>query len=242
MPHHASTIPLVFSTTTGLVSPQFHVVFDDKFTTVKCLHNNQLPSNWPFLFNNSATFYVDSDFTKTTFYNPNDFTDLSTPIPPAQRENTVDIVSPPTSSLELKQSSSIQREDLPIPSIYSTTTDSPTITHSLRPHTGWNPSHRYNTRFKQQHIANLAPIDTATQFTEDILTSYLASQETYPFDNNNALHALQHLVLTASNDKDTLHFWEMQQAADHSLFEQDMCREMTDLVHTFVWSLMRRYW
>lgn len=100
LPHHASTIPLVFSTTTGLVSPQFHVAFDDKFTTVKCLHNNQLPSNWPVLFNNTATFYVDSDFTTKNSIIQNHFTDLSTPIPTAQRENTVDIASPPTSSLE----------------------------------------------------------------------------------------------------------------------------------------------
>jgi len=30
-PNHASSVPLVLSTTTGLVSPQFQVVFDDKW-------------------------------------------------------------------------------------------------------------------------------------------------------------------------------------------------------------------
>ena len=34
-PHHASSVPLVLSTQTGLVSPQFHCVFDDDFDTVK---------------------------------------------------------------------------------------------------------------------------------------------------------------------------------------------------------------
>ena len=34
-PHHASSIPLVLSTQTGLVSPQFHCVFDNDFDTVK---------------------------------------------------------------------------------------------------------------------------------------------------------------------------------------------------------------
>ena len=34
-PHHASSVPLVLSTQTGLVSPQFHGVFDDDFDTVK---------------------------------------------------------------------------------------------------------------------------------------------------------------------------------------------------------------
>ena len=34
-PHHASSVPLVLSTQTGLVSPQFHCVFDDDIDTVK---------------------------------------------------------------------------------------------------------------------------------------------------------------------------------------------------------------
>ena len=34
-PHHATSVPLILSTQTGLVSPQFHCVFDDQFKTVK---------------------------------------------------------------------------------------------------------------------------------------------------------------------------------------------------------------
>jgi hypothetical protein len=34
-PNHAASVPLVMSTQTGLVSPQFHVVYDDDFATVK---------------------------------------------------------------------------------------------------------------------------------------------------------------------------------------------------------------
>ena len=34
-PHHAASIPLVLSTQTGFVSPQFHCVFDDTFDTIK---------------------------------------------------------------------------------------------------------------------------------------------------------------------------------------------------------------
>ena len=33
--YHTSSVPLVLSTQTGLVSPQFHCVFDDVFDTVK---------------------------------------------------------------------------------------------------------------------------------------------------------------------------------------------------------------
>jgi len=40
----ASNIPLVLSTTTGLVSPQYHVVFDDTFSTISSHHTNKLPT------------------------------------------------------------------------------------------------------------------------------------------------------------------------------------------------------
>ena len=33
-PYHASTVPLVLNLDTGAITPQFHVVFDDWFTTV----------------------------------------------------------------------------------------------------------------------------------------------------------------------------------------------------------------
>ena len=35
LPHHASSVPLILSTQTGLVSPQFHCVLDDNFDIVK---------------------------------------------------------------------------------------------------------------------------------------------------------------------------------------------------------------
>jgi hypothetical protein len=37
----------------GLCSPQYHVVFDDQFTTLPYLYNNQTPPQWPDLFHHS---------------------------------------------------------------------------------------------------------------------------------------------------------------------------------------------
>jgi hypothetical protein len=46
-PQHARTVDLVLSLTTGLVSPQFHVKYDDTFLT---LFNNSIPkSMWQYL-------------------------------------------------------------------------------------------------------------------------------------------------------------------------------------------------
>ena len=45
-PDHASNVALVLSLTTGLVSPQYHVIFDDTFSTVEFIHSKKEPSNW----------------------------------------------------------------------------------------------------------------------------------------------------------------------------------------------------
>ena len=40
---HASDVPLILNTLTGHISPQYHVVFDDTFSTVESLHANADP-------------------------------------------------------------------------------------------------------------------------------------------------------------------------------------------------------
>jgi hypothetical protein len=39
-PEHSSLVPLVLNLTTGKISPQYHVIFDDKFQTVPSLHRD----------------------------------------------------------------------------------------------------------------------------------------------------------------------------------------------------------
>ena len=55
-PMHASTVPLVLNLVTGHVSPQFHVLFDDWFTTVSssdmALEDDFNSKQWTELFNN----------------------------------------------------------------------------------------------------------------------------------------------------------------------------------------------
>ena len=45
-PQHASNVALVLNLATGCVSPQYHVVFDDTFSTVEYITNNNEPTNW----------------------------------------------------------------------------------------------------------------------------------------------------------------------------------------------------
>lgn len=61
-PFHAGNVALVFNPTTGYVSPQYHVVFDDDFSTVPYMLKAQIPPNWEELYNNSKELATDEDY------------------------------------------------------------------------------------------------------------------------------------------------------------------------------------
>ena len=48
-PCHASSVALVLNLKTGLISPQYHIVYDDEFTTVKYLESLTPPPHWEHL-------------------------------------------------------------------------------------------------------------------------------------------------------------------------------------------------
>jgi len=60
-PNHASTVPLVLKPNTGLVSPQYHLVFDDAFSTTTCMSTDKIPTDWPELFKHFSINYLDED-------------------------------------------------------------------------------------------------------------------------------------------------------------------------------------
>jgi hypothetical protein len=44
--YHAGSITLILSLITGLISPQYHAVFDDNFSTIENLRTGTVPANW----------------------------------------------------------------------------------------------------------------------------------------------------------------------------------------------------
>jgi len=226
---HAWSIPLGYSTTSGLVSPKFHIIFNDKFSTMQCLHGNKLPSNWPELFNTSSLFYVDEDFNKTNFYQPSSFDETSLltsfqggqspPQPHSTRIQRQDLPSDPSpSSVQDESHSSIQQPN-----------NHPSSVSSSSIHVGWNHNHNYNTRFKRQYIANSTIPSSSSFFDDSTLQALLSSHNFHPVntDVNFPLH--QHSAFTAEH-KDTLHFGEIQYDPGQSHFEADMQRELSDLI------------
>ena len=65
-PAHASSVGLVLNPRTGHVSPQFHVIYDDDFTTVPYLRTGKVPEHWAELVKASEEFSV-SDNQKDTW-------------------------------------------------------------------------------------------------------------------------------------------------------------------------------
>ena len=66
-PKHAENVALVFNPVSGLVSLQYHVVFDDDFTTVTHLQKGTVSPNWNKLVKLSTEKSTDEfyDLTKT---------------------------------------------------------------------------------------------------------------------------------------------------------------------------------
>ena len=61
-PAHAGTVVLVLNPRTGHVLQQFHIDFDDLFTTVPFMNKSQLPPNWDELVKDSRELVTDERF------------------------------------------------------------------------------------------------------------------------------------------------------------------------------------
>ena len=67
-PCHAGNITLVLNPKTMHVSPQYHLVFDDTFSTVPFMRTGEFPTNWKELVNKSQEYAMDKDFREAASY------------------------------------------------------------------------------------------------------------------------------------------------------------------------------
>ena len=71
-PCHSGNVALVLNPKTLRVSPQFHLVFDDEFSTVPFMRNGEIPPHWTELVHCSAELATDEEFDLATSW-ANDF-------------------------------------------------------------------------------------------------------------------------------------------------------------------------
>ncbi len=66
-PSHASNVALILNPRTEHISPQFHVVFDDDFTTVEYLRKMTVPPHWAEYVCSSAEIQLYSEHQANTW-------------------------------------------------------------------------------------------------------------------------------------------------------------------------------
>jgi len=71
-PVHAGSVALVLNPKSGLVSPQYHVVFDDEFSTVPHMRAGSIPPNWEDLVQNSSELGSPGQFSSAPSFEPID--------------------------------------------------------------------------------------------------------------------------------------------------------------------------
>jgi hypothetical protein len=62
MPIHAGSVALVFNQRTGQVSPQYHVIFDDTFSTVPYMDAGTVAPHWDDLLRQSTKKATNKNF------------------------------------------------------------------------------------------------------------------------------------------------------------------------------------
>ena len=66
LPCHAGSVALVLNPKSLRVSPQFHLIFDDEFSTVPFMTAGTIPLHWEQLVAKSAEYASDEDFNLAT--------------------------------------------------------------------------------------------------------------------------------------------------------------------------------
>ena len=118
-PFHAGSVALVLNPKTGLISPQFHVVFDDNFSTVPHLRSGTVPKNWAQLVEHSSHKCVDGffDVTKTWFEGTLDESAMEQSNVPAVPNSTqVENILPLTDVIQARATAGSHPVDNPHPS------------------------------------------------------------------------------------------------------------------------------
>jgi hypothetical protein len=293
-PDHATSVPLVLNTTTGLISPQYHVVFDSSFSTTKCLQTNEIPINWPDVFKTSEVNLLDPDQYEHHKLDPSWSEPSQAPLSTKTRKTTkicfideLDRLQNTIASIEPNSMSSSNEREFqvsPIPPIssipnnegnFSTSSNSPIssllpneditqephspsiTTSNSRPHgillspkatqarDNWNPNHNYSTRFKKTMTANVAALES-TLDDNDVhlpiknLSALLAEQEAIYSDTDGTIDLPYQPFAFATADNDSLQYGQMRKDADRSKFEEDMQREVSDLLSSNSVKIVKR--
>ena len=266
-PEHASSVALVLDLKTGHVSPQYHVIFDDTFSTVEHLRQDTHPPNWIDLAKYHYQSFIDSPHIPNIFQ---EWTANATPPPDgnATLDLDLDLLAPPTDdeNLNVNLDEPLQAPvAAPAPETIVPPPPDPAPDPGTPPRRSQR-SRKPSEKLKGSYDTNLKKAfgflcdffvdtsDDATHFCYSTFKSAMNSTShlsTYKLQRHqeiinmnadgtmNMLHPL-HLSASTISDNDVYYFHEAMREPDRADFIRAMIAEINDHTTKEHWQLVER--
>ena len=256
-PHHAGNVALVLNLRTGHVSPQFHVVFDDEFSTVPYLTTGQEPPNWINLNNTSSelatpeNFHLAKDWCEQPTHTPTssssdqrESVSIQVPThsaPPHSNDLSMSLDPPPSEEVPDPTPDHQREQDSPAPSFMDV--DSIGLRRSTR---AKRPVSRLTYGFISLALLSLQSV------TPTISSCYRSTTVAYndfldwnfdgtPNSNNPIAQIFSAISTKPASDNETYTMKEMLQQPDREHFEAAMKKEVQAMFDNKIWEIVPRH-
>jgi Reverse transcriptase (RNA-dependent DNA polymerase) len=228
-PQHASSVGLILSLKTGLVSPQFHVHYDDTFETVRNLKEHELP---PSLWQSKAGFGTftpqSSEALKRHPAQSRDVVDTEVgEIPVSEFRNEApqpegETTAPPLGESILRESNTDPQPPPTLPPAVVTTRSGRISRQPI-----------YHEDYVAYSVLDY-PRFTEVEFGHVDPVSYSVNYDDLDIKDTHAI------AMSASNDPDTLYMHEAMKATDREQFIKAMVEEVEAHTKNGHWKIVKR--
>ena len=243
-PCHAGSVAMVLNPKTLHVSPQYHVVFDDEFTTVPFMRNGEIPPQWEDLVKKSSEHATNENFDLASAWTADHFdqdgNDLALDGTEDSTANGGEKENPSEDEVSKKKVQFADEEDarksLLMPTLPDL--DQMTLRRSPRNHPPSNPVYTKKT-FMAVLFSSLLGFSVAISNLPTIpqRVAYHTEQANKLFDSTINIH--HHMAFTTDVQNDFT-YKEMLQQSDKIDFFRAMEKEVKDHEDRNHWSLVER--
>ena len=230
--HHARNVAMVLNPYTGLVSPQYHVVFDDHFQTLSGLRGTEIPESWKILCKYNST---DPEATDKRFTLPSEIVESGgdDSVPSVEDSSIGEPIQPLTKSFVNLKTSGLRRSER--------------VRNQASSYFNFiNPFHFDTSVFlteSRKSLLNIIQNDDASapmHYTAFFSAAALKCEEvSVLFDGT--LNKVHEFVFAANQQQnETYTFKDAMLQDDASDFIKAMLKEISDHESNSHWTMMRR--
>ena len=224
-PHHARNVALVLSNETGLVSPQFHILIDNRFETMRAENKTFFRSTWQEKchFHNSEPTTSEGEsqpLPQPSTFDPTSSNPTSMIFPSAQQITPQ--IENPTEEREILEQRELPSEEREV-----------TFEHAQNS----NPIRRSTRRSKApERLIEALASELEEQSSEKV--AYEVLKQMGESDLN--LQHIPRMALTATADPDTMYYHEAIKQPDRAQFIEAMKKEVSDQENNGNWIVVPR--